>query len=96
MDNKLQQNIGIAQKQTIEGRKDGGLPPPVGKFHNSECSCEECRRYYTVENGEVKEKTKGIVPVDRNKTLDCSEFIENKKVNKFRESAMFSRGVEYR
>ena len=94
--NKIQQNIGIAQKQTIEGKKDGGLPPPVGKFHNCECSCEECRRYYTIEDGEVKEKTKRIVNSDKHKTLDCSEFIENKRVNKYRESFSIMRGVEFR
>jgi len=96
MDNKLQQNIGISQDQRGEMKRDGGNPPPVGIFHNSDCSCEDCRRYITVEDGEVKEKTKRIINSDKHKTLDCSEFIENKKVNKFRESAMFSRGVEYR
>jgi len=96
MKTSLGQTVGIAQEQTIRGQKEGGLPPPVGKFHDYNCSCEDCRRYITVEDGEVKEKTKRIVTADRHKTLDCTEYIVNKRVNKFRDSAMFMRGVEDR
>tara|TARA_R100001086_G_C11750231_1_gene235142 strand:+ start:114 stop:404 length:291 start_codon:yes stop_codon:yes gene_type:complete len=92
----LEQTVGIAQEQTIKGQKEGGLPPPVGIFHGYNCFCEDCRRYITVEDGEVKEKTKRIVTADRRKTLDCTEYIVNKRVNKFRDSAMFMRGVEDR
>jgi len=92
----LKQTIGIAQEQTIKQQKDGGTPPPVGQFHNKDCFCEDCRRYITVEDGKVKEKRKRIVTADRHKTLDCTEYIVNKRVNKFRDSAMFMRGVEDR
>ena len=96
MKTTFEQTIGIAQKQSIKQQKDGGLPPPVGIFHDYNCSCEDCRRYITVEDGEVKEKTKRIITADRHKTLDCTEYIVNKRVNKFRDSAMFMRGVEDR
>jgi hypothetical protein len=97
MKTSLEQTVGIAQKQTIKGHNEGGIPTPVGIFHDYyNCSCEDCRRYITVEDGEVKEKTKRIITADRHKTLDCTEYIVNKRVNKFRDSAMFMRGVEDR
>ena len=96
METSFEQTIGIAQEQTIKQQKDGGTPPPVGRFHGFDCFCEDCRRYITVEDGEVKEKVKRIVTADKRKTLDCTEYIVNKRVNKFKDSAMFTRGVEDR
>ena len=44
MKTSLEQTVGIAQEQTIKGQKEGGLPPPVGRFHGFDCFCEDCRR----------------------------------------------------
>jgi hypothetical protein len=84
------------QKQKIVYEKDVPTPSNYGVVHNYKCLCNDCRRYYCVEDGEVKEKKRRFVPVDRHKELDCSEYMDNHKINKYREYFMMMRGVEYR
>ena len=54
--------------------------------HVKHCSCTDCRRYYTYEDGHIKEKVKGIVPMDRNHELNVCEYITSRKVNKFKDA----------
>ena len=84
------------QKQSTTYKNDVPTPSNYGVVHNYKCLCNDCRRYYCVENGEVKEKKRRFVPVDRHKELDCSEYIDNRKVDKHRDYFMMMRGVEYR
>ena len=91
-----QQKQKTVQKQSTTYEKDVGLPPSSGIVHNYKCLCNDCRRYYCVENGEVKEKKRRFVPIDRHRELDCSEYIDNRKVDKYRDYFMMMRGVEYR
>ena len=83
-DQKQEQKIGQG------GRGDGSGAPPSRHLwmrkHGPGCSCPDCRRYYTVEDGEVKEKSSRIIPKDKHRTLDCYEYVNDKKVNKFKEA----------
>ena len=84
------------QKQSTTFKGNRGLSSNYGVVHNNKCLCNDCRRYYCVENGEVKEKKRRFVPIDRHKELDCSEYMDNRKVDKHRDYFMMMRGVEYR
>ena len=86
----------IVQKHSTTFQGDRALPSGYGVVHNYICLCNDCRKYYSVENGEVKEKKRRFVPMDRHKELDCSEYMDNRKVDKHRDYFMMMRGVEYR
>lgn len=75
-------------KQSVFQDTEGAKPSRFiwTSSHGPKCTCKECRTYYTVQNGEVKKKESRIVPLDKHKTLDTCEYIENKKVNKFRDA----------
>ena len=85
----MKTEIQQVQEQTI---KQGGVGEGEGKKpqrwlwlskHGKYCSCPDCRRYYTYEDGKIKEKSKSIVPMDKHHELDVCEYIKNRKVNKF-------------
>ena len=92
MENKIS-NI-IVQKPEQEQRigqkgRGEGKPPSEHTWvqrHDSKCTCPNCRRYYIVEDGQVKKKSSSIVPEDRHRTLDTYEYLTNKKVNKFKDA----------
>ena len=52
--------------------------------------------YKTYENGKIIEKTRSLVSRDNYKTLDCLEYSQSKKINKFFDSYHFVKGVEKR
>lgn len=94
LSNPLVQKGKQKQKMGQKGRGDGKDKPPSRhlwvKRHGPKCSCPDCRRYYIVEDGEVKKKSKRIIPLDREKTLDTYEYIKSKKINKFKHAKRYS------
>ena len=83
---KPEQEQRIGQKRRGKGK---GKPPSRHlwvKKHGPKCKCEDCRRYYVVEDGKVKKRSSKIIPEDRHRTLDTYEYVTNKKVNKFKDA----------
>ena len=78
------------QKIGQRGRGDNSGAPPSRHIwmhrHGPGCSCPDCRRYYVVENREVKERSTRIIPEDKHRTLDCYEYVTSKTINKFKEA----------
>ena len=78
------------QKIGQRGKGDSSGAPPSRNIwisvHGNRCSCPDCRRYYVLENKEVKERSTRIIPEDKHRTLDCYEYVTNKTINKFKEA----------
>ena len=78
------------QKIGQRGRGDSSGAPPSRNIwmsvHGNRCSCPDCRRYYVLENKEVKERSTRIIPEYKHRTLDCYEYVTNKTINKFKEA----------
>ena len=78
------------QKIGQRGKGDSSGAPPSRNIwmsvHGHRCSCPDCRRYYVIENKEVKERSTRIIPEDKHRTLDCFEYVNDRKINKFKEA----------
>lgn len=95
---KIEQNFNFEQSQDQRqeqkigqtGRGSNSGAPPSRHIwmreHGSYCKCPDCRRYYTIEDGKVKEKSTRIIPEDKHRTLDCFEYVNDRKINKFKEA----------
>ncbi len=53
-------------------------------------------KYKILKDNQLIEKDTNFTPIDRNKTLDCIEYMNDKRLNKYYDCFQFSRGVEKR
>lgn len=85
---KIEQSTEQKIKQSQKGGGSGAPPSRHLWFkeHGPKCTCPDCRRYYILEDGELKEKMKSILTLDRDHTLDTYEYVKTKKRNKFRDA----------
>ena len=92
MNVELKQELNLSLEMEADGLPKRG--DKAIEIHLPQCQCEKCRSYYSYSKGEVKKITPSLYSVDRIRTLDCYEYMMNRKVNKFKELKEF-REVDY-